>query len=115
MKFGFICEAPRDLAGELDVRGARCLARRLLCLAAQPRSKRSRDNEELSAKVTASFLGSTTDWHDKVEENGGVHPKSREIAWKDRQVSGQEDNGCLHRNRSRASRIHVGNWQGGAN
>ena len=33
------CEAPGDLAGELDVRGARCLAGRLLCLAdatAQP-------------------------------------------------------------------------------
>ena len=29
----FHCEAPGDLAGELDVRGARCLAWRLLCLA----------------------------------------------------------------------------------
>jgi transposase len=29
----FHCEAPGDLAGELDVRGARCLAGRLLCLA----------------------------------------------------------------------------------
>lgn len=32
VKFGFIAKH-RDLAGELDVRGARCLARRLLCLA----------------------------------------------------------------------------------
>ena len=28
----FRCEAPRDLAGGLVVRGARCLARRVLCL-----------------------------------------------------------------------------------
>jgi transposase len=27
------CEAPGDMAGGVDVRGARCLARRLLCLA----------------------------------------------------------------------------------
>ena len=29
----FHSEAPGDLAGELDVRGARCLARRFLCVA----------------------------------------------------------------------------------
>jgi transposase len=29
------CEAPTGLAGEPDVRGARCLAKRLLCLADQ--------------------------------------------------------------------------------
>jgi transposase len=50
------CEAPGDFACELDVRGARCLARRLLCLLRRPCSKRSRDDEELGAKARASFL-----------------------------------------------------------
>ena len=33
-------------------------AGRLLCLATWPRSQRSRDDDELGAKVRASFLGS---------------------------------------------------------
>lgn len=37
MKFGFRlrCETPRDVAVGNDVRGARCLAKRLLCVAQQ--------------------------------------------------------------------------------
>ena len=33
MKFGFIAKRPRDMASAVDVRGARCLAGWLLCLA----------------------------------------------------------------------------------
>ena len=40
------------------MRGARCLAGWLYAWLTRPRSKRSRDDEELGAKVRASFLGS---------------------------------------------------------
>ena len=36
MKFSFIASDPRNLAGGLDMRGARCLAWRVLCVARAP-------------------------------------------------------------------------------
>lgn len=47
-----------DLGRGLDVRGARCLASGFYAWLTRPRSKRSRDDEELGAKVRMSFLGS---------------------------------------------------------
>ena len=59
MKFGFIVRHRGIWAGGLDVRGARCLAGWLLCLAdTTAQSAQSSDNEELGAKVRASFLAS---------------------------------------------------------
>src|SRR5437868_14689456 len=57
------------------VRGARCLARWVLCMADKaPRSRRVQSNEDLSPKVRASFLASdrTYDarrvWHDLLAD-----------------------------------------------
>ena len=46
------------MASAVDVRGARCLAGWLLCVADTAPQPRSRDDDELGAKVRASFLGS---------------------------------------------------------
>jgi transposase len=48
------CEAPGDLGRGLDVRGARCLAGGgFYGWLTRPRSQRSRDDEELAARVRA--------------------------------------------------------------
>ena len=71
MKFGFIAKHRGIWPCGMDVRGARCLAGWLLCVAdttAQPRAAAA--DEELGAKVRASFLGSDRTygarrvWHD---------------------------------------------------
>ena len=75
------CEVPGDLAGGLVVRGARCLAGWLLCLADTTRSQRSRSDEELGAKVRASFVasdrtyGARRVWRDLLAEgvSCGLH------------------------------------------
>ena len=46
------------MASAVDVRGARCLAGLFYAWLTRPRSQRSRDDDELGAKVRASFLGS---------------------------------------------------------
>ena len=81
MKFGFRREAPGDLGRGLDVRGARCLAGGLLCWLTRPRSRRRQSEEELGAKVRASFLasdrtyGARRVWHDLLAEgiSCGLH------------------------------------------
>ena len=59
------CEAPGDLAGGMVVRGARCLAGCFYPWLTRPRSRRSRSDEELGAKV-AQFLAS-----DRPQAPGG--------------------------------------------
>jgi hypothetical protein len=54
----FHCEAPGDLAGGVVMRGARWLAGRLLCLADTTTQSAHRSDEELGAKVRASFVAS---------------------------------------------------------
>jgi putative transposase len=75
------CEAPGDLAGGMVVRGARCLAGGFYAWLTRPRSQRSRTNEELGAKVRASFLasdrtyGARRVWHDLLADGAicGLH------------------------------------------
>src|SRR5438874_13655029 len=64
------------------VRGARCLARWVLCMADKaPRSRRVQSNEDLSPKVRASFLasdrtyGARRVWHDLLADglSCGLH------------------------------------------
>ena len=82
MKFAFIAKHRGIWAGGLDIRGARCLAGWLLCLAettAQPSAAAA--IEELGAKVLASFLASDRTysarrvWHDILAEgiSCGLH------------------------------------------
>ena len=79
MKFGFHCEAP----GDLDRCDWLCEALGVsrggyYAWLTRPRSQRSRSDEELSAKVRASFLasdrtyGARRVWHDLLAE--GVSP-----------------------------------------
>ena len=51
-------EAPRDMASAVDVRGARVSRGGFYAWLTRPRSQRSRDDDELGAKVRACFLGS---------------------------------------------------------
>ena len=73
MKFGFIAKH-RGIAGGMVVRGARCLAGGFYAWLTRPRSQRSRSDEEISAKVRSSFLGSDRTygarrvWHDLAAE-----------------------------------------------
>src|SRR5438874_7753581 len=77
----FHCEAPGELAGGLVVRGARCLAGGFYAWLTRPRSQRSRSDEELGAKVRASFLasdrtyGARRVWRDLLAEglSCGLH------------------------------------------
>ena len=74
-------EAPRDLAGGMVVRGARCLAGWLLCLADTTPQSAQPDDEELGVKVRASFIasdrtyGARRVWHDLLAEgvSCGLH------------------------------------------
>ena len=80
-KFGFHCEAPGDLAGGMVVRGARVSRGGFYAWLTRPRSRRSRSDEELGAKVRASFLASDRTygvrrvWHDMLAEgvSCGLH------------------------------------------
>jgi hypothetical protein len=54
----FHCEVPGDLAGGLVVQGGSVSRAVVLAWLTQPRSQRSRSDEELGAKVHASFLAS---------------------------------------------------------
>src|SRR4029078_6560796 len=75
------CEAPGDLAGGLDVRGAGVSRGGFYSWLPRSRSKRSRGDEELGAKVRASFLasdrtyGARRVWHDLLAEgvSCGLH------------------------------------------
>ena len=58
VKFGFIAKHRGIWPARWLCGGARCLAGWVLCPADRPRSQRSRDDEELGAKVRASFLAS---------------------------------------------------------
>ena len=66
-------ETQRGMAGQSDVRGARCLARRLLRWLVRPRSRRSLDDEKLGAQVHQSFVrsdrtyGARRVWRDVLE------------------------------------------------
>jgi transposase-like protein len=54
----FRCEAPGDLAGGMVVRGASVSRGGFYAWLTRPRSQRSRNDEDVGAKVRASFLAS---------------------------------------------------------
>ena len=54
----FHCEVPGDLAGGLVVQGGSVSRAVVLAWLTRPRSQRSRSDEELGAKVRASFVAS---------------------------------------------------------
>ena len=77
----FHCEAPGDLAGSLDVRGARCLAGWVLCLAdttaqsAQPKQRRARCEGACHFLASDRTYGARRVWRDLLTEgiSCGLH------------------------------------------
>ena len=87
MTFEFSLEAPRDLAGVLDLRSAWCFAQRLSCLASSGAQQARPSDEQFGARVRASFIssyrtyGARRVWHDLLAEglSYGLHRIERLI------------------------------------